>query len=202
MSNQRIGVVGVGPVGAQLTYRYASLGYTLNVFDHDRARATAVARLGATPVEVPADVARDTAMVVLSLPDERAVDDAVFDCGGVTETLPNGGLVVNLSSTSVAYGRQATASCRRMGLQWLEAALVGSPVGVGRWAACLAAGALDGDFDRVAQPWLLRMAGQVTRLDGSDDDVRCIGGMDAVARTRMAMACAGPAVPPEGTMSG
>jgi 3-hydroxyisobutyrate dehydrogenase-like beta-hydroxyacid dehydrogenase len=178
------------------------LGYSVNVFDHDQARVNAVARSGATPVEVPADVAQDTTMVVVSLPDERAVDDAVFDCGGVTETLPDGGIVVNLSRTSVAYGRQARTLFRRMRLRWLEAALVGSPVGVGRWAACLAAGAVDGDFDRVAQPWLLRMAGQVTRLDGPyDDDLRCVEGLDAVARTRMAMACARPALPPEVTVS-
>jgi L-threonate 2-dehydrogenase len=181
MSDGRIGIVGAGSVGSRLAQRLASLGWAPSVFDHDPPRATALERWGAKAVRVPADVGLDAGMVILDLPDERAVDDAVFDCGGLAETLPQRGVVVNLSRTSVAYGMRANAELDGLGLLWLEAALIGAPAAAERWAVCLAAGASEEECGWVVRPTLLWVASRVTLLEGPGD------GMDTVSRIRTAL---------------
>lgn len=185
-TEQRVGILGAGAVGSHLVRCLSSAGYRLSVFDPDHARAVRLARHGATPVRVPADAAAGAGAVLVSLADERAVDDAVFDCGGVTESLPDGCLVLNLSATRGEYGAAASGQLASLGLVWAEAALVGSPAGAGAWSLCVAAGASGEELRRFERPVLSQLGRQVAVLDGADG----ADAMQTVTWIRMATAAA------------
>ena len=136
MVQLHVGVVGSGPLASLLVRRLVHVGHQVKVHVGESADRGNPAWRGAILVPVPADAAEDAELVLLALPDERAVEDGVFDCGGVSETLPDGHAVLNLSSVSAAYGIGAGERLATLGLRWLEGALVGSVSSASSWPLC------------------------------------------------------------------
>ena len=173
MSKRSIGVIGTGPMGWQIARRLCALGYDVQAFDQDRASAERLTDFGVRVVQVPADLAESADAVILTVPHERAAEDAIFDCGGVTETLPYGHPVVDLSGVGADYGVGAARRLDAMGLTWVEATLLGRPRLAEPWSLCLAAGESE-EALRSAGQLLLGLAQHVAMLP-------CLG---AVSRMR------------------
>jgi 3-hydroxyisobutyrate dehydrogenase-like beta-hydroxyacid dehydrogenase len=173
----QVGVVGTGAVATFLVHRLAAAGYRVKVYVGGGGDFEDFAWCGAIEVEVPADAAERSDVVLLALPDERAVDDAVFDCGGVSETLSDRHAVLDLSSVSPQYAMGAFDRMRALGLAWLEGALVGEPTLTGPWPLCVV-GAGDGAAPSLILPVLHDLARHVEMRRG----------LTAVARMRLALA--------------
>lgn len=164
-SRGTVGVVGAGPVAARLVRRLVAEGYRVTVCEPGGAGLVDASVGAARRVDVPADAAEDAEVVVVVLPDERAVDDAVFDCGGVSETLPAGAAVLNLSPVSREYVVRAAGEMATLGLRWLEGALIGEPSGARDWPLCLV-GTRITPGGGVIPDVVARLAGHVEVLPG------------------------------------
>jgi 3-hydroxyisobutyrate dehydrogenase len=125
MTRGHVAIVGSGRTAMYLVARMAAVGYRVKVYVGEGGDVVAVPRCGAVEVDVPADAAEEADIVLLAMHDERAVEDAVFDCGGVAETLPNARAVLDLSSVSATYCVRAHERMAALGLGWLEGALIG-----------------------------------------------------------------------------
>ena len=75
-------------------------GLDVIVHDADARMMATMALAGATPARIPADAAEPADLVFVHLPEESAVKEVLFDCGGVGETLRDGGFVVIASATA------------------------------------------------------------------------------------------------------
>jgi 3-hydroxyisobutyrate dehydrogenase-like beta-hydroxyacid dehydrogenase len=175
----QVGVVGSGAMGTFLVHRLAAAGYRVNVYVGGGGDFEEFAWCGATEVDVPADAAEHADVVLVALPDERAVEDAVFDCGGVSETLPDHHAVLDLSSVSPDYTESARARMTALGLTWLEGALVGEATLTGSWPLCVL-GAEQGAAPSLVLPVAHDLARHV--------EVR--RGLTTVSRMRLALASA------------
>jgi len=172
MSKRSIGVIGAGPMGWQIARRLCALGYHVQAYDQDPASAERLTDFGVCVVRVPAELAESADAVILTVAHERAAENAIFDSGGVTETLPFGHPVVDLSGVGANYGVGAARRLEAMGLRWVEATLLGRPRLAEPWSLCLAAGETED----------LRSAGQL--LLGLAQHVAMLPCLGAVSRMR------------------
>jgi NAD binding domain of 6-phosphogluconate dehydrogenase len=125
MPTTNVGVIGLGTVGDTLARRLLDLGLEVTVHDRDPWAMMTLAAAGADPARIPADAAEPADVVFVHLPDEAAVEEALFDCGGVGETLRDGGFVVAASSTGATFVHSAADRLGALGLNIVEAWFTG-----------------------------------------------------------------------------
>ena len=109
-----VGVIGLGPVGGTVARRLLDHGLHVIVYDPDAPTVETMAAAGATPARIPADGAEQADLVFVHLHDEAAVEEALFDCGGVGDTLPDGRFVVTASVTGPAMSPTDAQSTRKL----------------------------------------------------------------------------------------
>jgi len=80
MNKDRVGFIGLGNMGGRMTRRLVGAGIAVSGYDTDASRAAAV---GARAAVAVCDVVGDADVVLLSLPDSRAVESVVAGDGGV-----------------------------------------------------------------------------------------------------------------------
>src|SRR5262249_46981212 len=100
-----VGVIGLGSVGCTVARRLLDQGLDVIVHDSDAWTVATMAAAGATPARIPADAAEPADLVFVHLPDESAVEEVLFDCGGIGETLRDGCFVVAASDTGPGFLR-------------------------------------------------------------------------------------------------
>ena len=126
---ERLGFIGLGVMGRPMAKRIRDGGFTLTVFSRSRGPVDELARAGAATASSPADVARQSSIVITMLPDTPDVDAVITGTGGVTEGLAPGSIVIDMSSISpVATKRLAERVAERGGVM-LDAPVSGGEVG-------------------------------------------------------------------------
>jgi 3-hydroxyisobutyrate dehydrogenase-like beta-hydroxyacid dehydrogenase len=163
MEIKSVGVIGLGSVGNAIARRLIEQGFDVTVYDRDAEKAIAVATAGARPVRIPADAAESADVVVVRMPDEIAAEEVLFDCGGVGETLPDGGFVVDMSATGAVFARTAAVRLAQLGLISVEAGLVGDAAQVRSGLVRVLTGCTPADL-LVITPFLRAFARQIAHV--------------------------------------
>src|SRR4051794_14131722 len=127
MTITRIGVVGFGSMGSAMAQRLVGAGYEVTISNRTQDKLAQMAPHGARTATLPADVAQHADLVVVSVRGERAVDEVLFDHGSICETLGSGGYILDTSTTSPQFSRDATARLAGYGLTRLEGCILGDP---------------------------------------------------------------------------
>src|SRR5207247_4835363 len=91
-----LGYVGVGLMGLPMVQRLLKLGWRVRAYDIVPEQVT---RSGATLAASPADAAAD--VVLLNLPTDHAVEDAVFGTNGLVKSMRAPQLLVDFSTIPV-----------------------------------------------------------------------------------------------------
>jgi 2-hydroxy-3-oxopropionate reductase len=102
-----VGVIGLGATGSVVARRLLEQGFEVTVHDREFWKVAVMAAEGARPARIPADAAEPTDLVFVHVSDEIAAEEVLFDCGGVGETLRDGGFVVLTCRTRRAFVRSA-----------------------------------------------------------------------------------------------
>jgi hypothetical protein len=116
-----VGVIGLGATGCTSARGLLENGFAVSVHDRNAWTAAGMVEAGARPARIPADAAEPADLVFVHVPDEAAAEEVLFDCGGVGETLRDGGFVVVASRTGPAFVRSAAARLGALGLNTVEA---------------------------------------------------------------------------------
>jgi len=127
-----IGFIGLGNMGAPMARCLARAGHRLHVYD---ILPEAVARFAAeTPCErplTPRAVGAAAGIVITMLPEGRHVRQALLGEGGVVEGLKEGGILIDMSSSSPIGTRELGAELKEKGFPLVDAPVSG---GVGKAA--------------------------------------------------------------------
>lgn len=145
----RIGLVGLGRMGAAMAGRLATTGAEVAGFDLDPGRG-GVARL--------ADVAAP--VVILSLPAEPAVG-AVLDA--LLPALPEGAVIADTSTLSPIAARDFAQRAATVGVAYLDAPVSGGPAGAAAGTLTVMAGGEAAALER-ARPVLERVAARIVHV--------------------------------------
>jgi 3-hydroxyisobutyrate dehydrogenase-like beta-hydroxyacid dehydrogenase len=121
-----IGFIGLGRMGSAMVRRLLSAGHAVTVYNRTSAKAQALAAEGATAAAHIADACRGEAVVTM-VADDGAVEHAVFDAGGILETLPAGAVHISSSTISVALAQRLAAAHTAAGQAFVSAPVFGRP---------------------------------------------------------------------------
>ncbi|WP_285622622.1 NAD(P)-dependent oxidoreductase [Actinoallomurus iriomotensis] len=125
MAARKVTVIGLGAMGAGIAHRLIESSFAVTVHNRTGAKALPLAEAGATVAPYAAEAVRDADVVLLSLGDEEAVEQVLF--GDAVKGLRAGTVVVDTSTVSPAYARDAEERLAALGCPRIEACLIGNP---------------------------------------------------------------------------
>jgi len=150
-----LGYVGVGLMGGPMVKRLSSLGWSVKGYDIVPERST---------TKSPAEAARGADVVLLNLPTNDAVKDAMFRADGVASAVRGEQLVVDFSTIPVDECRSHAERLRKQtGCRWVDAPVSGGPPAVEAGSLTVMAGGEEKDIERL-QPLMKDVAGRCTRM--------------------------------------
>ena len=150
-----LGYIGVGLMGGPMTKRLASLGWKLSTYDIITERSL---------TKSAAEAARAADVVLLNLPTNDAVKDAVFGPNGVASAVNAKQLVVDFSTIPVDECRSHAAQLReRTGCRWVDAPVSGGPPASASGTLTVMAGGEEVDLERIA-PLMRDISQRCTRM--------------------------------------
>jgi len=156
-----LGYVGVGLMGLPMVRRLIKLGWRVQAYDIVEQR---IADSGARRCASASDAARDVDVVVLNLPTNEAVAQAVFGELGLAGTLRPPQLVVDFSTIPVdACRSHAIRLEKQSGCRWVDTPVSGGPPASAAGSLTVMAGGTEEDIARLA-PLMRDVAGRCTRM--------------------------------------
>ncbi|GAA1326454.1 NAD(P)-dependent oxidoreductase [Pseudonocardia xinjiangensis] len=145
MSAPTVGVVGLGNMGGRMARRLVDAGIPVVGFD---AQAGRVETVGATPLGDPAEVARASEVVLMSLPDSHVVEAVVRGPSGVLAGAAAGTTIVDLSTAAPSSTVALHAEAAAVGVRYLDAGISGGAAAADKGTLTIMAG---GDADALAE---------------------------------------------------
>jgi 3-hydroxyisobutyrate dehydrogenase len=125
----RIGFIGLGLMGHHMVANLQKAGHELVVFDIRREAGEEALSRGARWAETQADAARQSEIVMTSLPGPREVEQVALGENGVLAGSSSGTIYVDLSTSSPTLIRRIYAVMREQGVRVADAPVSGGVVG-------------------------------------------------------------------------
>ena len=125
----RLGFIGTGNMGRHMARHLLEAGHHLTVHDARRAAAEALESAGAGWADSPAELAEASDVVFTSLPGPAQVDEVALGDAGVLANLPDGGILVDLSTNSPTAVRKLAEVGAKRGIAVLDAPVSGGVFG-------------------------------------------------------------------------
>jgi 3-hydroxyisobutyrate dehydrogenase-like beta-hydroxyacid dehydrogenase len=121
-----VGFIGLGHMGQPMALSLLKSGQRLVVYNRTHSKAEPLAAQGADIANNIAEACR-TDVVITMLPDDPAVEEAVFSSGGILSALPNNGIHVSMSTISVALSDRLAEAHRNASQLYVAAPVFGRP---------------------------------------------------------------------------
>jgi 2-hydroxy-3-oxopropionate reductase len=131
-------------------------GYSMVVHNRSRGAVDELVAEGAARGSSPADVARETTVVVTMLPDTADVERVLTGPDGVLSAVRKGALVIDMSSISPVATERLAALVNQAGATMLDAPVSGGEIGAINATLSIMVGGEEAAFDR-ARPILEAM---------------------------------------------
>jgi 3-hydroxyisobutyrate dehydrogenase len=162
----RIGVIGLGTMGAPMARHLLAAGHEVTVHNRTRERELPLAELGAARAESPAEAARGAEAVLTCLSDTPDLEAVVFGDEGVAAGLATGGLLVDCSTVSPTATAGMAARLAERGIGMVDAPVSGGSEGAQQGTLTIFVGGEASDVER-ARPLLEAFGKRITHLGPS-----------------------------------
>ena len=174
MSDRRIGFVGLGIMGGPMARNVMDAGYDLVLFNRTRTKAEELAKNNPADVaDSISGLARQSDAIITMLPGPPEVEAVYAGEGGLLDSMRQGTLLVDMSTSSPILARGLAQEAARRGIGMLDAPVSGGDVAAEQGTLSIMAGGEETDFAR-ARPLFEAMgetivhvgesgAGQVTK---------------------------------------
>lgn len=123
MTNDSVGLVGAGNVGTYFVEWLTTARHSVTVHDVDPERVDHATDLGATAAGSPAEVVRESTVVLLSLPGSEYVEAVMEGEDGILTALEAGQVVVDTGTTEPDVEVRYERLCREREAAYLDAPL-------------------------------------------------------------------------------
>lgn len=128
----KVGFIGIGRMGKQMSRHILEAGYDLTVHDLRKEAADPLLERGAKWADSPKIVAETCQVVLSSLPSPIEVQEIVYATDGLMNGWKAGDVYVDMSTNSPAMIRQVAEDARKKGVTVLDAPVTGGTEGVER----------------------------------------------------------------------
>ena len=86
----RVGFVGLGIMGKAQASNILKAGFPLTVYNRTRSKAEELGEMGARVADSPAEVARNSDVIITMVSDSPDVQEVILGSGGIIETVAKG----------------------------------------------------------------------------------------------------------------
>lgn len=168
MSNsQKIGFIGLGIMGAPMAGHLINAGHELHVNTRSKVPEE-IANTSAVQVATPAEVARNSDVIFIMVPDTPDVEKVLFGENGVASGLSKGKIVVDMSSISPIATKEFAKKINALGCEYLDAPVSGGQVGAKNATLSIMVGGTESTFEKVKP--LFALIGKNINLVGGNGD--------------------------------
>ncbi len=122
-----VAFIGLGKMGSSMARNLIRSGHQVTVYNRTRSKADPLAAEGARVVGSPADAVCAAEVAVTMLADDAAVEQAVFDDGGLISGLTAGAIHISSSTISASLARRLTVEHAKLGQHYVSAPVFGRP---------------------------------------------------------------------------
>jgi 2-hydroxy-3-oxopropionate reductase len=144
-----IGFIGLGIMGQPMALNLCKAGYALSVYARDPAQSAPLLAAGAAVADTPAAVAASAQVLFINVSDDAALEAVLFGRQGAAAGLADGGIVVDMGTTSPAFTRQLAARLAERGVSLVDAPVSGGEAGAIAGTLAIMAGGSEAAFQRV-----------------------------------------------------
>jgi 3-hydroxyisobutyrate dehydrogenase len=162
----RVGVIGLGTMGAPMARHLLAAGHQVVVHNRTRERELPLVELGAERAATPAEAARGADAVLTCLSDTPDLEAVVFGDAGVSAGLAEGGLLVDCSTVSPTATADIAARLADRGVGMVDAPVSGGSEGAEKGTLTIFVGGEERDVTR-ARPLLEAFGSRITHLGAS-----------------------------------
>ncbi len=129
MNTNHVGVVGLGGMGKSLSDSLIAAEHPLAVWDRHTARVATTAMIGATPTTSPRQLAEDSDVVFLTLPNPTAVREVLFkEEDGLVSGLKDGAIIVDMTTGDAELALEISERVEALGrgIRYIDAPVSGT----------------------------------------------------------------------------
>ena len=163
----KVGFVGLGIMGRPMAGHLLTGGHQVVAYDIRVVPKDVIAQ-GAVAVASAKEVAEQSEVIIVMVPDTPDVHAALFASGGVAEGLSAGKTLVDMSSISPIATKGFAEKINAIGCDYLDAPVSGGEVGAKNATLSIMVGGTQQSFDRVKP--LFDLMGKNITLVGSVGD--------------------------------
>ena len=124
---ERIGFIGIGLMGSQMTRRILEAQYPLTVWNRKKEKAGALISAGAKWADSPKAVAQASDVVITMVTDSAASEEVICGENGVLEGAHPGLTLIDMGSIAPEMSRSIAERARAKGVPMLDAPVTGNP---------------------------------------------------------------------------
>jgi len=163
----KLGFVGLGIMGTPMAEHLIKAGHEVSLFSIPSIPASLI-EAGGKACASGKEVAQNTDIIFIMVPDTPHVAAALFGANGIAEGLVAGKIVVDMSSISPIETKEFAEKVRALGCEYLDAPVSGGEVGAKAASLTIMVGGSEVIFDRV-KPLFDLMGKNITLVGGNGD---------------------------------
>jgi 3-hydroxyisobutyrate dehydrogenase-like beta-hydroxyacid dehydrogenase len=125
----KIGIIGLGSMGAPIARRLLAAGHHVCGYNRTRSRTEALAAQGLEPADTPADAIRGADLLITMVSDDAALEEVLFTDGRLLTAGETGLVHVCMSTISDTLADRLETTHRELGQAYVSAPVFGPPEG-------------------------------------------------------------------------
>ncbi len=125
----RVGFIGLGIMGSPMAMNILKAGYPLTVWNRTASKGEPLRKAGASWAESPAEVARNSDVVITIVSDTPDVEEVILGPRGVIHGAHSGMVAIDMSTISPHATRRIAEKLAEANVEMLDAPVSGGDVG-------------------------------------------------------------------------
>ncbi len=128
MTIKTVGLIGVGLMGHGIGKNILEKGFALNVMAHkNREPVDDLVKRGARELKTPADIAKDSDLVILCVTGTPQVEESVYGANGLASAARNGMIIADCSTAVPDSTKRISADLAAKGVHFVDTPMTRTP---------------------------------------------------------------------------
>jgi 2-hydroxy-3-oxopropionate reductase len=145
----RVGVIGLGLMGAPMAANFMKAGFPVTVWNRTAEKSQKLAKIGATVAASPAELAGQVEILLTIVSDPPALEEVLWGKQGALGGLKSGSVLIDSSTVSPALARRVSKACEEKSVGFLDAPVTGGTWGAEKGELVFMVGGEKDVFERV-----------------------------------------------------
>jgi len=167
-----LGFIGLGIMGKPMAGHLLAANHAVYVYDHHPESIKELAAKGAVACKNSKEVATQSDIIIIMVPDTPDVEAVIFGPDGIAEGVKKGAIVVDMSSISPLATKEFAARLESMGVDMLDGPVSGGQVGAENATLSIMIGGKPEVVEKV-MPYFELMGKNIVHIGPNGDGQTC-----------------------------